>query len=103
MGTQTTFSILTKKGEEEFPEIVEKEFKKLLVSQNKTAEETLNVDDAEIRRLVSTKTRLEMLGFGKWDTEDCRKREQAFIEMFYGNDDTIESIAERVVYSYLKS
>jgi hypothetical protein len=94
---------LTKKGEEEFPEIVEKEFKKLLVSQNKTAEETLNVDDAEIRRLVSTKTRLEMLGFGKWDTEDCRKREQAFIEMFYGNDDTIESIAERVVYSYLKS
>ena len=70
MRTQTTFSILTKKGEEEFPEIVEKEFKKLLVSQNKTAEETLNVDDAEIRRLVSTKTRLEMLGFGKWDTED---------------------------------
>lgn len=94
---------LDEKGEEEFPEIVEKEFKKLLVSQNKTAEETLNVDDAEIRRLVSTKTRLEMLGFGKWDTEDCRKREQAFIEMFYGNDDTIESIAERVVYSYLKS
>ena len=94
---------LDEKGEEEFPEIVEKEFKKLLVSQNKAAEETLNVDDAEIRRLVSTKTRLEMLGFGKWDTEDCRKREQAFIEMFYGNDDTIESIAERVVYSYLKS
>ena len=94
---------LDEKGEEEFPEIVEKEFKKLLVSQNKTAEETLNVDDAEIRRLVSTKTRLEMLGFGKWDTEDCRKREQAFIGMFYGNDDTIESIAERVVYSYLKS
>lgn len=52
-------------------------------------------DDTEIRRLVSTKTRLEMLGFGKWDTEDCRKREKAFIEMFYGNDDTIESIAER--------
>lgn len=83
------------KEEEKFPEIVEKEFKKLLASQNETAEAILNVDDAEIRRLVSTKTRLEKLGFGKWDTEDCRKREKAFIEMFYGNDDTIESIAER--------
>lgn len=86
---------LDEKGEEEFPEIVEKEFKKLLASQNETAEETLNIDDAEIRRLVSTRTRLEMLGFGKWDTEDCRKREKAFIEMFYGDDDTIKSIAER--------
>lgn len=88
---------LDEKGENEFPEIVEKEFQKLLASQNKITEEKLNVDDAEIRRLVSTKTRLEMLGFGKWDSEDCRKREQAFIEMFYGNDDTIESIAERHV------
>lgn len=86
---------LDEKGEEEFPEIVEKEFKKLLASQKELTEETLNVDNAEIRRLVSTKTRLEMLGFGKWDTEDCKKREQAFIEMFYANDDTIESIAER--------
>ena len=86
---------LDEKGEEEFPEIVEKEFKKLLASQNKITEEKLNIDDTEIRRLVSTKTRLEALGFGKWDTEDCRKREQAFIEMFYGNDDTIESIAEK--------
>lgn len=85
---------LDEKGEKEFPETVEKEFKKLLASQNKTAEETLNVDDAEIRRLVSTKTRLKKLGFGKWDSEDCRKREQAFIEMFYENNDTIESIAE---------
>lgn len=88
---------LDEKGENEFPEIVEKEFQKLLASQNKITEEKLNVDDAEIRRLVSTKTRLEMLGFGKWDTEDCKKREQAFIEMFYANDDTIESIAERHV------
>lgn len=86
---------LDEKGEKEFPETVEKEFKKLLASQNKTAEETSNVDDAEIRRLVSTRTRLEMLGFGNWDSEDCWKREKAFIEMFYGNDDTIESIAER--------
>lgn len=86
---------LDEKGEEKFPEIVEKEFKKLLESQNEITEEKLNIDDKEIRRLVSTRTRLEMLGFGKWDTEDCRKREQAFIEMFYGNDDTIESIAER--------
>lgn len=86
---------LDEKGENEFPEIVEKEFKKLLASQKELTEETLNVDDAEIRRLVSTKTRLEMLGFGKWDSEDCRKREQAFIEMFYEIDDTIESIAER--------
>lgn len=86
---------LDEKGEEEFPEIVEKEFQKLLASQNKITEETLNIDDKEIRRLVSTKTRLEMLGFGNWDTEDCQKREKAFIEMFYGNDDTIESIAER--------
>ena len=83
---------LDEKGENEFPEIVEKEFQKLLASQNKITEEKLNVDDAEIRRLVSTKTRLEMLGFGKWDTEDCKKREQAFIEMFYANDDTIESM-----------
>lgn len=88
---------LDEKGEEEFPETVKKEFEKLLVSQKETAEETLNIDDTEIRRLVSTKTRLEMLGFGKWDSEDCRKRECAFIEMFYGNDDTIESIAERHV------
>lgn len=88
---------LDEKGEEEFPEIVEKEFKKLLASQKELTEETLNVDDAEIRRLVSTKTRLKMLGFGKWDSEDCRKREQAFIEMFYANDDTIENIAERHV------
>ena len=88
---------LDEKGEEEFPETVKKEFEKLLVSQKESAEETLNVDDTEIRRLVSTKTRLEMLGFGKWDTEDCKKREQAFVEMFYGNDDTIESIAERHV------
>ena len=86
---------LDEKGEEEFPETVEKEFQKLFASQNETAEETLNIDDAEIRRLISTRTRLEMLGFGKWNTEDCRKREQAFIEMFYGDDDTIESIAER--------
>lgn len=86
---------LDEKGENEFPEIVEKEFKKLLASQKELTEETLNIDDAEIRRLVSTKTRLEMLGFGRWNNEDCRKREQAFIEMFYGNDDTIESIAER--------
>jgi hypothetical protein len=86
---------LDEKGENEFPETVENEFQKLLASQNKITEEKLNVDDAEIRRLVSTKTRLEMLGFGKWDTEDCRKREKAFIEMFYGNEDTIESIAER--------
>lgn len=86
---------LDEKGEEEFPETVEKEFQKLLASQNETSEETLNIDDKEIRRLVSTRTRLEKLGFGKWNTEDCRKREQAFIEMFYGNDDTIESIAER--------
>ena len=86
---------LDEKGENEFPEIVEKEFQKLLASQNKITEEKLNIDDTEIRRLVSTKTRLEMLGFGKWDSEDCRKREQAFIEMFYGNNDTIESIAER--------
>lgn len=88
---------LDKKGEQEFPETVEKEFQKLAASQKETAGETLNVDDAEIRRLVSTKTRLEMLGFGKWDTEDCRKRERAFIEMFYGNDDTIESVAERQI------
>lgn len=88
---------LDEKGEEEFPEIVEKEFKKLLASQNKITEEKLNIDDTEIRRLVSTKTRLEMLGFGNWDSEDCWKREKAFIEMFYGNDDTIESIAERHV------
>lgn len=86
---------LDEKEEEEFPETVEKEFKKLLESQNKITEEKLDIDDTEIRRLVSTKTRLETLGFGKWDTEDCRKREKAFIEMFYGNDDTIESIAER--------
>ena len=86
---------LDEKGEEEFPETLQKEFEKLLASQNETSEETLNIDDKEIRRLVSTRTRLEMLGFGKWDTEDCRKREKAFIEMFYGNDDTIESIAER--------
>ena len=97
---------LDEKGEEEFPEIVEKEFKKLLSSQNKITEEKLNIDDTEIRRLISTKTRLEMLGFGKWDNEDCQKREKAFIEMFcciadevgrqdYGDDDTIESIAER--------
>ena len=86
---------LDEKGEEEFPETVEKEFKKLLVPQNKTAQDSLNIDDVEIRRLVSARTRLEKLGFGKWDTEDCRKREQAFIEMFYGNNDTIESIAER--------
>lgn len=86
---------LDEKGEKEFPEIVEKEFKKLLASQKELTKETLNIDDAEIRRLVSTRTRLEMLGFGKWDSEDCRKREKAFIEMFYGNDDTIESIAER--------
>lgn len=88
---------LDEKGEKEFPEIVEKEFKKLLASQKELTEETLNIDDAEIRRLVSTKTRLEALGFGKWDTEDCSKREKAFIEMFYGNEDTIESIAERHV------
>ena len=86
---------LDEKGEEEFPKIVEKEFKKLLASQNKITEEKLNIDDTEIRRLVSTKTRLEALGFGKWDSEDCRKREKAFIEMFYANDDTIESIAEK--------
>ena len=86
---------LDEKGEEEFPETLQKEFEKLLASQNETSEETLNIDDKEIRRLVSTRTRLEMLGFGKWDTEDCRKREKAFIEMFYGNEDTIESIAER--------
>lgn len=86
---------LDEKGEEEFPKIVEKEFQKLLASQNKITEEKLNIDDTEIRRLVSTKTRLEALGFGKWDSEDCRKREKAFIEMFYGNDDTIETIAER--------
>ena len=88
---------LDEKGEEEFPETVEKEFRKLLASQNKTAQDSLNIDDMEIRRLVSTRTRLEMLGFGKWDTEDCRKREKAFVEMFYGDDDTIESIAERHV------
>lgn len=86
---------LDEKGEEKFPKIVEKEFNKLLESQNETTEEKLDIDNKEIRRLVSTRTRIEMLGFGKWDTEDCRKREQAFIEMFYGNDDTIESIAER--------
>ena len=86
---------LDEKGEEEFPEIVEKEFEKLHASQKESAEETLSVDDTEIRRLVSTRTRLEMLGFGKWNSEDCRKRERAFIEMFYGDDDTIESIAER--------
>ena len=86
---------LDEKGEEEFPETVEKEFQKLLESQNETAQDSLNIDDTEIRRLVSTKTRLEKLGFGKWNTEDCQKREKAFIEMFYGNDDTIESIAER--------
>ena len=89
------FPISSKNIDKEFPETVEKEFKKLLASQNKITKEKLNVDDAEIRRLVSTKTRLEMLGFGKWDSEDCRKREKAFIEMFYGNEDTIESIAER--------
>lgn len=88
---------LDEKGEEEFPETVEKEFQKLLESQNETAQDSLNIDDTEIRRLVSTRTRLEMLGFGKWDTEDCRKREKAFVEMFYGDDDTIESIAERHV------
>lgn len=88
---------LDEKGENEFPEIVEKEFQKLAASQKETAEETLNVDDTEIRRLVSTKARLEMLGFGKWDTEDCRKREHAFIEMFYADDDTIESVAERQI------
>ena len=78
------------------PEIVEKEFDKLLESQNETTEEKMDIDDTEIRRLVSTRTRLEKLGFGKWNTEDCQKREKAFIEMFYGNDDdTIESIAER--------
>ena len=87
---------LDKKGEEKFPEIVEKEFDKLLESQNETTEEKMDIDDTEIRRLVSTRTRLEKLGFGKWNTEDCQKREKAFIEMFYGNDDdTIESIAER--------
>ena len=86
---------LDEKGEEEFPEIVEKEFAKLLESQNETTEEKLDIDDVEIRRLVSARTRIELLGFGKWDTEDCRKRERAFIEMFYGDDDTIESIAER--------
>ena len=86
---------LDEKGEEEFPETVEKEFRKLLASQNKTGELTLNVDNAEIRRLVSARTRLEKLGFGNWNTEDCRKREKAFVEMFYGDDDTIESIAER--------
>ena len=86
---------LDEKGEEEFPETVEKEFQKLLESQNEITEEKINIDDAEIRRLVSTRTRLEKLGFGKWDTEDCGKREKAFIEMFYGDDDTIESIAER--------
>lgn len=86
---------LDEKGEEEFPETVEKEFQKLLASQNETVQDSLNIDDTEIRRLVSTRTRLELLGFGKWDSEDCRKREKAFIEMFYGNDDTIESIAER--------
>lgn len=86
---------LDEKGEEKFPEIVEKEFNKLLESQNETTEEKLDIDNKEIGRLVSTRTRLEMLGFGKWDTEDCRKREQAFIEMFYGDEDTIESIAER--------
>lgn len=86
---------LDEKGEEEFPETVEKEFQKFLASQKESTEETLNIDNVEIRRLVSTRTRLELLGFGKWDTEDCRKREQAFIEMFYGNNDTIESIAER--------
>lgn len=87
---------LDEKGEEKFPEIVEKEFDKLLESQNETTEEKMDIDDTEIRRLVSTRTRLEKLGFGKWNTEDCQKREKAFIEMFYGNDDdTIESIAER--------
>lgn len=88
---------LDEKGEEEFPKTVEKEFNKFLASQNETAQDSLNIDDAEIRRLISTKTRLEMLGFGKWDTEDCQKREKAFLEMFYGNDDTIESVAERHV------
>lgn len=88
---------LDEKGEEEFPETVEKEFKKFLASQNETVQDSLNIDDTEIRRLISTKTRLEKLGFGKWNTEDCRKREKAFIEMFYGDDDTIESIAERHV------
>ena len=86
---------LDEKGEEKFPEIVEKEFDKLLESQNETTEEKMDIDDTEIRRLVSTKTRLDMLGFGKWDSEDCQKREKAFIEMFYGDVDTIESIAER--------
>lgn len=86
---------LDEKGEEEFPETVEKEFEKLLAAQNETTQDSLNIDDMEIRRLVSTRTRLEMLGFGKWDTEDCRKREKAFVEMFYGDEDTIESIAER--------
>ena len=88
---------LDEKSEEEFPETVEKEFKKLLESQNEITEEKLNIDDAEIKRLVSTRTRLEMLGFGKWNTEDCQKREKAFLEMFYGNDDTIERVAERHV------
>ena len=88
---------LDEKGEEKFPKIVEKEFNKLLESQNETTEEKLDIDNKEIGRLVSTRTRLEMLGFGKWDTEDCRKREKAFVEMFYGDDDTIESIAERHV------
>lgn len=86
---------LDEKGEEEFPETVEKEFEKLPAAQNETTQDSLNIDDMEIRRLVSTRTRLEMLGFGKWDTEDCRKREKAFVEMFYGDEDTIESIAER--------
>ena len=86
---------LDEKGEQEFSETVEKEFNKLLESQIETTEEKLDIDDTEIRRLVSARTRLELLGFGKWDTEDCQKREKAFLEMFYGNDDTIESVAER--------
>ena len=59
---------LDEKGEEEFPEIVEKEFEKLPAAQNETTQDSLNIDDMEIRRLVSTRTRLEMLGFGKWDS-----------------------------------